>query len=316
MNAYRYRLDKSSKKYKCPQCNKNTLVRFIDIDNNHSQDNAGRCDRESKCGYFSNPSGNTVISTNINPIEYIEPSYHDMSLVIDSRKGIEDNDFIQYLKHNFGSEATKAAVKEYFIGDSNLFNGSTIFWQLDANSNVRHGKIMKYNKFTGKRVKNEEGKALISSVRSSLKLDNHNLKQTLFGRHLAAETSNNIPIGVVESEKTAIIMSIVKPSVVWMATGSLGGVKYDYFKGLHNRDITLYPDKGCYTQWHDKASVLNSRYGFNIIVDDALEYSNLKEGKDIADVFLYDNIEVPNTMMSQVSQVGQRASIPCYDRVA
>ena len=145
---------------------------------------------------------------------------------------------------------------------------------------------MKYNKDTGKRVKNEEGKALIGSVRSSLGLNNYNLKQTLFGRHLAAETSDNIPIGIVESEKTATVMSIIEPSIVWMATGSLGGVKYDYFKGLNNRDITLYPDKGCFSNWSDKANKLNHSYGFNISVNDSLEYMDSKDGADLVDVYL------------------------------
>ena len=286
MNQYKYQLDKSSKKYTCPSCNKKTLVKFKDNEGNYSEGDTGRCDRESKCGYFSNPYNNTITTTIMKSIEHIEPSYHDLQLVINSGKTPKGNDFIQYLKHNFGTEATQAAIGDYFIGSSNQFNGSTVFWQLDLNSNVRHGKIMKYDRNTGKRVKNEEGKALISSVRSSLGLKDFNLKQTLFGMHLASTTYKDTPIAVVESEKTAIIMSIVEPSKVWMSCGSLGGIKYDYFKGLLNRDITLYPDKGCFSKWLNKANTLNYKYGFNIKVDDSLENLDLIEGEDIADVFL------------------------------
>lgn len=112
------------------------------------------------------------------------------------------------------------------------------------------------------------------------------LKQTLFGMHLASTTPRSVPICIVESEKTAIIMSIVEPSKVWMSCGSLGGVKYEYFKGLSNRNITLYPDKGCFSKWLNKANTLNSTHKFSIKVDETLEDSNLIEGKDIADVFL------------------------------
>jgi predicted RNA-binding Zn-ribbon protein involved in translation (DUF1610 family) len=60
MNQYRYQLDKSSNKYSCPQCGKKTLVRFIDTNSGHHiDDGSGRCDRESKCGYFKNVNGNT-----------------------------------------------------------------------------------------------------------------------------------------------------------------------------------------------------------------------------------------------------------------
>lgn len=286
MNQYKYQLDNTNKKYTCPSCNKKTLVRFKDNEGNYSEGNTGRCDRESKCAYFSTPYNNIITTTTMKPVEYTKPSYHDIQLVINSGKSPKSNDFVQYLKHNFGTEATQAAVGEYFIGSSNQFNGSTIFWQIDANNNVRHGKIMKYDKYTGKRVKNEEGRALISSVRASLGLKDFTLKQTLFGMHLASITSKNIPIGIVESEKTAIVMSIVEPSKVWMSCGSLGGIKYDYFKGLSNRDITLYPDKGCFSKWLNKANTLNSTYKFSIKVDETLESSDLVEGKDIADVFL------------------------------
>ena len=53
---YRYKLDTSSKKYRCKKCTKNTLVRFIDTETGELLDeNYGRCDRETKCGFFEKP---------------------------------------------------------------------------------------------------------------------------------------------------------------------------------------------------------------------------------------------------------------------
>ena len=52
MNRYRFILDPSSKKYKCPNCGKFSLVIFIDTETGELMENYGRCDRESKCGFF------------------------------------------------------------------------------------------------------------------------------------------------------------------------------------------------------------------------------------------------------------------------
>jgi len=57
MNEYRYILEKGSKKYHCPDCNKKTFVRYIDAQNgnNYLSSEYGRCDRESNCGYNKLP---------------------------------------------------------------------------------------------------------------------------------------------------------------------------------------------------------------------------------------------------------------------
>ena len=53
---HRYSLEKGSKKHHCPDCNKKTFVLYIDTETgDHLPEQYGRCDRESKCGYFLNP---------------------------------------------------------------------------------------------------------------------------------------------------------------------------------------------------------------------------------------------------------------------
>lgn len=51
----KYQLEKGSKKHNCPACRQKTFVRFVDTNGNYAADNLGRCDRESKCGYFEFP---------------------------------------------------------------------------------------------------------------------------------------------------------------------------------------------------------------------------------------------------------------------
>jgi hypothetical protein len=53
---YQRTLDKSSKKFSCPNCTKRTFVKYVEIETgNYLADNFGRCDRESKCGYQAHP---------------------------------------------------------------------------------------------------------------------------------------------------------------------------------------------------------------------------------------------------------------------
>ena len=56
MSNYKYILDKSSKKYVCPQCNKKRFVRYIDTETKEYLPNEfGTCDRLINCGYGNNP---------------------------------------------------------------------------------------------------------------------------------------------------------------------------------------------------------------------------------------------------------------------
>jgi len=54
--SYRFTLDKSSKKFFCPNCGKKRFVRFVDNETkNYLPAKYGRCDREASCGYFLSP---------------------------------------------------------------------------------------------------------------------------------------------------------------------------------------------------------------------------------------------------------------------
>jgi hypothetical protein len=96
-------------------------------------------------------------------------------------------------------------VKKYHIGTTNYWFGSTIFWQIDNFNKIRGRKIMQYNSISGKRVKQPFNH--VSWIHKQLKLTNFVLKQCLFGLHLINIISKSDTICIVESKKTAIIMS-------------------------------------------------------------------------------------------------------------
>lgn len=287
MIQFKYTLDKSSKKFICPKCNKKSFVKFLETEtNNYLSDEFGRCDHESSCQYFLTPEKEQA-TFKIVDIPKPETSYHSLELVEKAFLIEKENNFVLFLKTLFSETEVKTAVYKYLISISTYWNGATIFWQIDNLERVHHGKIMLFNPDTGKRTKDKDGKGYINSVRSILRLQNFNLEQCLFGLHLISET-NQKTIAIVEAEKTAVIMSIFKPEYVWLSTGSKSGLKYEYLKAIKNYNIVAFPDKSEFNDWNIKAIELNG-FGFKISVSDWLENTNYPDGTDLADVCINES---------------------------
>jgi hypothetical protein len=191
-----------------------------------------------------------------------------------------DNNFVQYLITLFGLDKAHDLVAAYRIGNSCHWPGATIFWQIDITGKVRTGKIMLYNRQTGKRVKEPfnhitwqhalpESESRKSQQRPKDKnpatqrlpdfrssgLSDFNLKQCLFGEHLLAENPEAI-VAIVESEKTAIMASAMLPGFVWLAAGSLNNLNERICKVLQYRQVLLFPDLLAYDKWKAKAQQL------------------------------------------------------------
>jgi hypothetical protein len=111
---------------------------------------------------------------------------------------------------------------------------------------------------------------------------------SLFGLHrLKCEPKNKV-IAIVESEKTAILMTVLIPQFLWMATGGMSMLNFDKYDCLFNRDILLYPDGNAFNLWSAKASEAKKE-GFNVIVDDYLQKRNYCDNTDILDIALKSN---------------------------
>lgn len=60
MENHRYHFDKSSKKFRCPACQKKTFVLYVEaVTGNYLPEQYGKCDRESNCGFFQLPPPET-----------------------------------------------------------------------------------------------------------------------------------------------------------------------------------------------------------------------------------------------------------------
>ena len=289
MTQYKYHLDKSITKFNCPKCNKKRFVKYVETETGHyAESQYGRCDREVKCGYMQYPTNNSIINYNYVAPTAAKASYIDKKILQKTLTKYEINPLATYLYSNYSEDEVKNTIDKYQVGTSKQFNQSTVFWQMDNTGNIRSGKIMAYDTSTGKRRKNKDGKPLINWVHSVLKKPNYILKQCLFGLHLLNDTVKQIAI--VESEKTALIMSIEFPQYTWMSTGSMSGFKYEYLEPLKSYDIIAFPDKGGYTEWQETAASLNEE-GFNIEVSKLLEKAEYKDGWDLVDVIQYEDIK-------------------------
>lgn len=239
------------------------------------------------------------------------PFYLSIADVVINRQSAK-SDFCQWLVTMFPYDDVKAAVERYHLGTTN--DGHVIFWRIDAKGFVRSGKIMKYGS-DGHRLRNGE-KDTTDWIHARLRNqwqrshderikdifrrigkanpmtpDKWQLNQTLFGLHILHDAPKDTPLCIVESEKTAVIMSIIKPDFIWLSCGGYSMLdvcllnSLDVLKGHR---VLVFPDKSkdghnfC-QGWKD----ICSRFpNLNLVVTDFLENTNLNGGDDIADLYL------------------------------
>lgn len=232
---------------------------------------------------YSNVSGliNEVIQIVKPPT--LDPSLHSLELLDKMYNEKQIDNLTEFLKMRFSKDEVFTAMQNYLISGTNSFwFNSTIFWQIDDKERIHAGKIMQYDRFTGKRIK--EPYNHINWLHKATKEPDFNLNQCLFGLHRITEDYQKT-IAIVESEKSAIIMSILLPHYIWIATGSKGNFKYEMLKPIKKRNIVSFPDKGEYNNWLNRATELNS-IGFKIAVSEIIENTDFENGYDLADYYL------------------------------
>lgn len=299
MTDYLFFLDKTSKKHQCPECQCKSFVRYVHRDTNEYElpDEYGRCDKD-KCGYFVKVSREVIkdykqqnnIKPGIQSIMKKQEGYFDLipdfihpDDFTNSLQGYEDNHLVKFLYNSFETPKVDQAINTYNIGTSKKYRGGTVFWQVCKAGFVRSGSIMAYDYNTGKRIKEDWA---VTYVHSVLDIQHFCYGRVFFGEHLLDNNTKNI--GIVESEKTAIIMSIVSPDVTWLATSGKANFNYKLLSSLKplssKTNIIAYPDKGGFDKWNNVAKDISDKIQIN--VSDILETEEYEDGCDIADVVL------------------------------
>jgi len=305
----RFSLDRTTRKFLCPNCHKKRFVRYKDFETDrYLRDYVGKCDRQTKCVYHYTPKQlfrdepqlkQEYRKTAFNrllfkPIEVaVTPDFITPTLVNQSMKKYENNSFINFLQRLFGGIVAQQLAQQFRLGTSKKWqNRGVIFWQIDTNLQARSGKVMLYNESTGKRMK-INGKACIDWAHSILirnnQLANFQLAQCLFGLHQINTAPKDGVIAIVESEKTAILMTAIMPQFIWLACGSASNLKPALFYELIDRQVMLFPDLGCYEKWQKKAYELQ-QINPTIWVSDLLKNkataADKASGLDLADFLI------------------------------
>lgn len=250
METYKYQLRRGGRKEICPNCGKRRFVPYVLTEDNETIVNPdwGRCDRENSCGYWMKPNGNEVI-TQPKPKKPETPMWIE-HFIFASAAFAKKNTLKPYADWLIGKDKTNKAFGLYGVGTTS--DGGCIFLQVNALGIVRAGKIIRYK--DGHRVKDGlPVRWLHKDKRYKQFVHGDTLKQCFFGEHLLWQRTD-APVAIVESEKTALLMSAIRPEYVWLATGGSCGLQNpEKTKVLEGRDVTLFPDNGMYLKWRQIA---------------------------------------------------------------
>jgi hypothetical protein len=286
METYAYTLERyngPATRYNCPECGgKKQFARYVDAAGNYLADHVGRCNRESKCGYhlkpkeyFESTGGHaghslpqpqklTTPPAVDKPTQYISPDILRSTL-----QAYERNTFVQYLNTIFDQVTVRNLIDAYGLGTTK--DGSCIFWQVDNEGQIRTGKVIRYNQ-DGHRDKS------ISPFFIHAKLKVEPIEQCLFGQHLLAAGYESF--GLVESEKTAVIMAGTLPHYGWIATG--GKTNLSKVHTLKGRKVVAFPDTDAFAEWTERLTP----YGFKISRALQQHVEDPDRGYDLADFVL------------------------------
>lgn len=316
MNKYKYKLDKSSKKYLCPSsgCGKKTFVRFVDSVTGELQSELyGRCDREDKCGYYLYPKSDWIDSVNLTKSLAIR---RESQLLVDKKQvfiprealkttlgGYNDCAFFTYLsKRGVPDNLLEEIISMYLLGtiQSGYLRGALTIPYINEDDQIAFVQVKQFD---------EQNKTIKTSALHSLLRDKPGNKwieeyeknelkvSCFFGAHLLKKYPKN-PIALVEAPKTAIYGSCYfglpkdEKGLLWLAVYNKSSLTEDKFKVLKGRNIVVFPDLSAngrtYNEWKKKVEQFaNKLPKTKVLVNDFLEQyapAELRQsGGDFAD---------------------------------
>ena len=134
----------------------------------------------------------------------------------------------------FPRDLVLKAIDEYHVGfeyfDTGRLDRSVLYWQVNEDGDILNAKRICY-KAGGHRDK--QVPPMLIWARKP---------QCLYGLHRYTRENRHMPVAIVESEKSALIMSIVKPEFLWMATGSLNNFNEHFLLPVKEAAITAFAD--------------------------------------------------------------------------
>lgn len=271
MEAYRYTLERGSKKHRCPACGRKSFVRYIDT---HSGEylpgQYGRCDHEQSCGRHLNPykdgygrreGGSAAripwrLMAPPPPRLQIQPVMIPDDIYRIFEAAGPRSAFIMNLTsrapYPFPETDGRRVAELYRLGA--VPNGrwwrSVCFPYIDTLGGIRAAQVVRYDEsnhktgvtFLQKLLRNFGGGWLQDYEKQDKKIT------CLFGAHLLRQYPHN-PVALVEAPKTAIIGTLYfgfpdesRNNPVWVAVFNKSSFTYDKLKALEGRRVEVFPD--------------------------------------------------------------------------
>ncbi len=274
--TWRERAQLGIKDMRCPHCHQKGYKPYIHPDGQIVAEACGRCDHESSCGYHLTPTewfkDNPTGDKHYNPA-YVPPP-PPPAIRIDSllvqryfclRQGAGPNPLLRYWIQTFRNVADKYkevaneyearfldTLKRFCVGT--MGDGLTVWWITDQDGVVRSGKAMAY-KADGHRDKTaRQGFSWLHNAPEVKAANPENAEYVgcLFGLHQL--TRHTREVHIVESEKTAVLMSVFKPSMTWMATMGLGNLNEFRLAPLIEKGVRIvcHPDYDGFDRWKEQ----------------------------------------------------------------
>ena len=215
-------------------------------------------------------------------------------------------------------EQMERAVQRYRLGCSR--DGGVIFWQIDQLGHIFDGKIMYYRPDCHRDHQRHPNwvSHLLKRHYGCQDLDIPTA-HCLFGMHLAPPRPSPVgrefeasptggglegAVAIVESEKTAVIMSELFPEYLWLASGGLHELTAVKLFPLRGRRIILFPDTDpeghAFRLWYRVAQQAQRLLGHPITVSALLEQRATPEQK-ARKIDLVDFSPTPNPIPEQSS---------------
>lgn len=269
----------------CPNCGKrefNGLVykgtkTYVDLTK------YGRCDRQDKCKYECYPPKAEGVKIEVvkertfkrAPMRYRmqEATLNDLTKV-----GRIDN-FSQTLAKMFPNATQVLDLYGVVSGRNDKIGVYTGFVYRDLNNTLLSVKMFKYKDDLHR--DKEVGSTWLHKWGAN-RTDYEEFAQSYYGEQLIKTTKFRF-IGIVESEKTALIARMCDESILWLACGGVGNMKASQLKGISDKPVVFYPDHDGWEGWKKNFDEINN--GNWRISQLPLEF---EDKQDIADKLLID----------------------------
>jgi Domain of unknown function (DUF6371) len=296
VSSFPYSLEKSPKKKgDCPQCGHKGKFRYYEDRNGDRIESAGKCERVNECDYHIKPNQEQIkgiLTQTFKPkseppqIEIIFPDKELLAKI----EGYEKDQSSNFHKFCSSLDIPLSHLQKWGVATQ---KNDTVFILRNKDNKVANTKNFRYLA-TGKRDKSFNSFSLKQPKNDAAKYG-----IPLFGEHLLDAEKNKI-VCVVESEKSAVIVSWFYPDFDFVACGAANGLTAEKLSVLFGRKIYWLADAD--KAGRDNSSIKNLKaYEQNFEVIDL--FPDREDGFDLADAIIEKiKVEIPDWQVATKEQ--------------